>query len=375
MIEKKIAFFIPEIDIGGVEMNTLNLSKSIKAEFDESYLIFLRNKNNDLKSRFSKAFNLVQLEDRRMLLMYFSFKNFIEQYRPNYLVISSYMHLIILIFLKKTLFKDLKVIFKIETNLEISLRNQSIIDYFLFKITRKFILSNCNLILSSCKAIQDSIVQDCGARNLNIRTLYNPVTETNPKFSKQTKKLHRFFHEKPSDGIVFISIGRLVESKGFKELIIAFKKLLNLKLVSSAKLIIIGEGLLKLELSKLINSEGLQNDIEIINFNEYFKDYIAMSDVYISNSFHEGLNNNLVHALSEGVKIISTDCNFGPREILLDGKLGELIKPKDESSLIKSMENAIRNNDEIPVELMSSRAKDFSIEIISSKFLALIDSV
>ena len=60
---------------------------------------------------------------------------------------------------------------------------------------------------------------------------------------------------------------------------------------------------------------------------------------------------------------------------MLDGKLGELIKPKDESSLIKSMENAIRNNDEIPVELMSSRAKDFSIEIISSKFLALIDSV
>ena len=43
----------------------------------------------------------------------------------------------------------------------------------------------------------------------------------------------------------------------------------------------------------------------------------------------EGLPNVLIEAQSKNIPIISSDCPTGPKEILLQGKLGDLFKVGD----------------------------------------------
>jgi glycosyltransferase involved in cell wall biosynthesis len=51
-----------------------------------------------------------------------------------------------------------------------------------------------------------------------------------------------------------------------------------------------------------------------------------MSDLFILTSKFEGLPNVLLESLALKKYIISTDCLTGPKEILANGKYGDLIK-------------------------------------------------
>jgi len=372
--KKKIAFFIPTIDIGGVEINTLNLSHPIKNQFGKPLLIYLREKNTELKREFSETMALVKMKDRRSIFLFLSFKEMIKREKPEIIVISSFINLIHLTLLKKFFYFDLKIIFKVETNLERDLRNQSVIDLILFKLFKNFSFKLCDLVVCSCNSLQQSFLRTVKIEPHKLKTIYNPVVKNEHLNSNYKSAEHRFFNELNPDRKVFISIGRLVESKGFSELIKTFKKYISIKEDQDAKLLIVGIGPLLDQLNQLIESLNIEDSVEIIPFNNSFVRFIQSSDVFVSNSSYEGLNNNIVHALSQGKKIIATDCEFGPREVLLDGKLGTLIQPGNQDALLNAMQNIFENQG-VSQERLIERSKDFSIDKISEKFISMIDSV
>ena len=45
----------------------------------------------------------------------------------------------------------------------------------------------------------------------------------------------------------------------------------------------------------------------------------------------------MIEAQQTGTPIISTDCRTGPREILMNGKLGELVKINNETQLLNKI--------------------------------------
>ena len=53
--------------------------------------------------------------------------------------------------------------------------------------------------------------------------------------------------------------------------------------------------------------------------------YIKLSDLFVFNSKYEGFGNVLVESIALDTPVISTNCNSGPSEILLNGKGGDLI--------------------------------------------------
>ena len=57
------------------------------------------------------------------------------------------------------------------------------------------------------------------------------------------------------------------------------------------------------------------------------------ADIFVLTSLYEGLPNVLLEAQYFKKYIISTDCPTGPREILLNGKAGDLIKIGDYKNL------------------------------------------
>ena len=98
------------------------------------------------------------------------------------------------------------------------------------------------------------------------------------------------------------------------------------------KLLIIGSGPFKDYLKKLIKSLNQTNRISIINFDKNIYKYYLQSHIFVLTSKWEGFGNVIVEALHCGLEVLSSDCDFGPSEILENGKYGFLFKLDEEKN-------------------------------------------
>ena len=136
------------------------------------------------------------------------------------------------------------------------------------------------------------------------------------------------------------SIGRLSPEKGIYELVCAFRK--AFKLNSSLRLLIIGEGDEEVKIRKYLNNYSINDYVEIIGFRDDYYSYLSNSDMFILNSYYEGMPSILVEAVSTDISIISTDCNHGPRELLNNVDNCKLIEVNNENQLIDAISHFSR---------------------------------
>jgi glycosyltransferase involved in cell wall biosynthesis len=124
--------------------------------------------------------------------------------------------------------------------------------------------------------------------------------------------------------VTFINVGRFDYQKGQDILISAFYELT--KTHRNVKLKVVGYGATEANLREMVDKLNLQS---VVSF-EYFPDSPAPalieSDVYISTSRWEGWSLAICEALRFGLPVISTNCDFGPSDILVDSRLGKLIE-------------------------------------------------
>lgn len=135
----------------------------------------------------------------------------------------------------------------------------------------------------------------------------------------------------------FIFIGRLVGDKGINELVEAFR-LLNLQ-YPKTRLILVGrkeqnldplrsETLREIETNPAIEAVGSQTDV---------CPWLAASDVFVLPSYREGFPNVVIEAGAMGLPSIVTDIN-GSREIIIDGRNGIIVPPRQADTLHRAME-------------------------------------
>lgn len=119
-------------------------------------------------------------------------------------------------------------------------------------------------------------------------------------------------------GQTIVAIGRLVDKKGFDMLLRSFARVKNE--VPGARLIIIGKGPLRETLATLATQ--LKIDGSVI-FSGFIKDnpyrVISRAQVFVFPSRYEGFGNTILEALNCGLPVISTNCPYGPGEILTPG--------------------------------------------------------
>jgi glycosyltransferase involved in cell wall biosynthesis/SAM-dependent methyltransferase len=180
-------------------------------------------------------------------------------------------------------------------------------------------------------------------------------------------------HELP-DGPLIVACGRLKTLKGFSYLIDA---LVEVRKSTPASLWIIGEGEERGTLENKINKRGLQSCVRLLGFQENPFKYMAAADVFVLSSLFEGFGNVIVEAMACGVPVIATDCPYGPREIISDGKNGILVKPEDASALARAILEVL-NDDEMRKRLSvegKDRANDFNAHTIAAEYEELFVNV
>ena len=86
--------------------------------------------------------------------------------------------------------------------------------------------------------------------------------------------------------------------------------------------------------------------------------FMRQTDVFVLSSDFEGFGNVLIEALACGCNVVSTDCPHGPREILDNGKFGELVPVNDEPAMTEAILKSLCSNPNR--EALETRALEFS---------------
>ena len=128
-----------------------------------------------------------------------------------------------------------------------------------------------------------------------------------------------FSHTSPRP--LLIAVGRLVLQKRYDMLLSAFAKV---RQEIDASLWICGEGPERARIIQQIRELKLQDRVELLGFCENPYPLLRQADVFVMTSDHEGLPNALIEAQGLGLPAVSTDCPYGPREIIDHGKTGLL---------------------------------------------------
>lgn len=127
-------------------------------------------------------------------------------------------------------------------------------------------------------------------------------------------------------------------------------------------------------MSNYINSKKLDKFIKLIGYKKNAHNYLSTCDLFILTSKFEGLPNVLIEAQSKNIPVISSNCPTGPREILLEGALGDLFKVSDYKRLSKLIINFKIDKKRLIQKSMKSQKylKRFDLKKNCEKYEALI---
>lgn len=156
-----------------------------------------------------------------------------------------------------------------------------------------------------------------------------------------------------------VTSARLSPQKDFPTLLRAFRKVRDSK---DASLVILGEGPLRQEISSLAKDLGIERDVMLLGFQENPFKYMARGDMFVFSSFFEGFGNVLVEAMALGLPVVSTDCPYGPGEIITEGQSGLLVPVEDHNLMAERMLRVLEDG-ALSARLSEGgrkRAEDFS---------------
>lgn len=133
-----------------------------------------------------------------------------------------------------------------------------------------------------------------------------------------------------------VTFGSLLECKNHKMLIDAYNLVRNE--FPDDKLIIYGQGSLKLYLNDYISKLGLSGKVELGGHVNNVAEILCNSKMFVLTSNYEGMPNALMEAMATGTPCISTDCpSGGPKTLITNENEGVLVKCGDYKELASKM--------------------------------------
>ena len=198
-----------------------------------------------------------------------------------------------------------------------------------------------------------------------VHTIYNPVVSAGLVRDARQPAGHPWLDG--SGPQVVLAAGRMGKNKDFSTLLVAFAKLLAHR---PARLIVLGKGRRRAMLMAQAEELRIAQRVDFPGFVQNPYAFMAKASLFVLSSRYEGLPTVLIEAMACGCPVVSTDCRFGPDEILEDGRWGELVPVGDAKALSEAM---LRTLDRPPPgDALRKRASAFGIDRAVTRYEALL---
>lgn len=153
------------------------------------------------------------------------------------------------------------------------------------------------------------------------KILPDKVITINNGFEIDSSVLNKQRMKGPFSKFRFITVGSLQEAKGTWHLIRAFSNVK--KIYENVELVILGEGILREYLERLVRDYKLNDDVTLRGFVLNVKAELSASDCFVMSSMYEGFPMALCEAISCGLPAVCSDFISGSRDIIAPGYDGE----------------------------------------------------
>lgn len=369
----KISFLLQDVGLGGIERTVINLLCELH-RYPISLDLVLFKKKGVLLPEVPLGVRIIELPNATSsrLRRVFPVMRYLKQEKPTVLI-SHLPQFNVIAAIAKTLTGIPANAVLVEhigfAPLEDHLKNNLKERIGLLNYLRRFFYAKLDITVATVsQGLARELESDLRLKKGTIKVIYNPIVDEKTLLLKaQVIPDHPWFQ--PDQPPVFLGVGRLAPQKDFATLIKAFSILRQKG--ESARLVILGEGDEREKLEALVTKLNLNTEVSLPGFTDNPYAYMSRATAFVLSSRFESFGLVVAEALACGCQIISTDCPYGPSEIINSGEYGRLVPVGNPKDLAEAMEQAI--NAPVDSDLLRLRARDFSVEKIVSEYLRVID--
>jgi glycosyltransferase involved in cell wall biosynthesis len=327
---RPLALFLPKLLGGGAERVTLNLARGLVAEGWPVDLV-LASVSGPYASAVPEGVRVVDLGDRRTLASVPALAGYLRRERPSGLL-AAMNHANVAAVWAAALARYRGPLLLAEHN-ELPPPSRGAWQRA-FNVALRVSYPRADRVIAVSHGVKRSLAANAGVAAERIEVIYNPVIDAG-LLEEDRPRPPALAADGPP---VVVGVGRLTRQKNFPNLVRAFG---HLRRQREVRLMILGEGEERPALEALVAELGLEDDVAMPGFVDDAYDYLAHADLFALSSDWEGLPTVVIEALALGARVVATDCPSGPREILADGRYGELVPTGDAQALAEAMGRAL----------------------------------
>lgn len=231
--------------------------------------------------------------------------------------------------------------------------------------------SRANFVIACSEGVKRDLVEHFGVSSARVEAIPNPF---------DLEQIVRDARDEPGLPLperFMVSVGRLVESKGFADLIEAYAAA-----DPDIPLLILGEGPDRGMLEDKVRLLRLEGRVQLPGYVKNPFAVLSRAEFYVSASHCEGFPNSLAEAMAVGLPAISTDCPSGPAEILAEvettgttiafaAQYGVLVPVGDIASIAEALRMMGDAEFRSHYSAMSrERMRDFGVRTITARYWA-----
>lgn len=346
---------LPNLNIGGAEKVNIELARQFKY-FGFDVCFVLGEKRGLLLNEVEKDIPVYDVNRNNPISTVLGIKNKIDTIKPDYVIASMWGLTVYTAFAKVICNVKFKLLLVEHSSLINQFSNKSLVLQLWLKISTFFAYRISDHLAGVSSGVCKDM-QNLAYLKSTPEVLYNPIpiADSNCEQSNFTASRKHI-----------ITAGRLIDAKDQDTLIRAFAKLKQ----SDYQLTILGDGPLMDPLQKLAIKLGVIDNICFAGFVDNPRQYFLEADLFVLSSIREGLPTVLIEALGTGTPVVSTDCMYGPQEILKNDEFGILVPVGDAKALAVAMELSLSKNHD--KKKLINRARDFAPEISAKRYLEVL---
>jgi sugar transferase (PEP-CTERM/EpsH1 system associated) len=180
-----------------------------------------------------------------------------------------------------------------------------------------------------------------------------------------------------SDQVVIGTVGRLQYVKDQATLIRGIAALVKMDPALSEKIrvVIVGDGPLKVELEQLVREYQLSDMVWMAGARTDIPRLLQGMDIFVLPSEAEGISNTILEAMATGLPVIATRVG-GNAELVLEGKTGLLIPAKDPQALALAIGTYLQDQRTMQMHGEAGRKRveyEFSMQAMVERYLQVYD--
>ena len=324
--EEKALFVVNSLGKGGAERVVANIACEMAKDMKVEIVIFAR---DDFEYELPEGVAIIPIESKskfkiiNVLIKWIKFNNYLlkQQNLTDYKIITSHLPYSNLMckfsnISNQTLYVIHNVFSAIENN------NVSTLSRIL-----RFIYNDKKIITVSL-GVKNELVDRYAVKTNMIKVIYNPINLF------EIKKL--MIDEVEIDKYILFC-GRLTDIKRPELLLNAYYQF---EIFKDYKLVYLGTGELDNNLKKRVNYLKLNDRVEFLGWQDNVYKYMKNAELLVVCSKFESFSMTIVESFAVDCKVVSVDCDFGPREIL-KGEYGEYLARNNGSDLGKKIKMAL----------------------------------